>query len=343
MNKNKADRVQEDLEKWLKREQRFQKIFSRPLADNRSFLKEKLKYYDTIKSKYGNVATREESTTLRLMKEDRGAIERQLYPNAIVRLAFRITLKIRNEINSQKDQRQNQANLQELRSAVHRLGLPENAFSERHLRQERDIPPFTYQVGENEQMTFDWDLSQEQDGAYKFNGYTATLNIEGEPQRTQRFPVEGTDTMTAGQAYNLLSGRSVQIGTEKDLHWVKLDLNDKDRDGNHKVKRFYANYNYSLKDQLAKIPINSLTNSGQMKMVEGALRNGDRIKIQLTGGEFLSIEANPQHRSIDCYREGRKIPFSQVTKARSKRNKKHRVHGRLGKGTQGIYQKRVIR
>lgn len=337
-----TDRVQEDLEKWLKREQRFQKIFSRPLADSRSFLKEKLKYYDTLRSRYGNGSTREERTTLRLMEEDRSAIERQLYPNVLVRFTYRMSSLIHKEIEIQREQRRDHTNLQELRTAVTRLDFPENAISERHLEAKEHLP-FTYQIAENEQMAVHWDLSREPDGTHRFNGFRATLITEGGPQRTQRFPLDGTDEITAGQAYNLLSGRSVQIGAERGRHWVKLDLNDKDRDGNHKVKRFYANYNYSLKDQLAKIPINSLANPGQMKMLEEALRNGERKKIELSGGGYLSIEANPQHRSIDCYREGRKIPFGQVIKGRSKRNKKFRTNGRLRKGIEGIDRRRITR
>ena len=296
MDNKVTDRVREDLEKWLKREQRFQKIFSGPLADNRSFLKEKVKYYDTLESQYRNGANREERTTLRLVKEDRGILERELYPNLLLRFLFRMSSLIRKEHEIQQEQRRNQVNLQELRTTVRRLGFPENALSERHVeamtKRAEEHPPFTYQIAENEQMAFHWDLSREQDGTYRFKGYRATLIKEGEPQRTQRFPLEGTDEITAGQAYNLLSGRSVQIGGGKDHHWVKLDPNDKDQEGDHKVKRFYSNYNYSLKDQLANIPIKSLANPGQLKMLEGALRNGDRMKIQLSEGGFVSIEAN---------------------------------------------------
>tara|TARA_R110002020_G_scaffold113688_1_gene261539 strand:+ start:24440 stop:25486 length:1047 start_codon:yes stop_codon:yes gene_type:complete len=327
MNNVVADRVEGDLGKWLKREQRFQKIFPRPLASNRSFLREKLKYYRTLDSRYGNMANQEERTTLRLVREDRKAIERQLYPNAFVRLAYRAYSRIQNEAEKRQDKRRNEANLEGLRATALRLGFPEDALikGQSEGRSEnlgQDIP-FSYQIAANERMAFHWDLTGE-DGSYMLNGYRATLSKEGDPDRSHNFDFNGTDGITGAQAYNLLSGRSVEIGKEGNRHWIKLDLNDKNRDGNFNVRRFYPKYGFDLEKCLERLPIKQLKDPDCTKELLLDLKNGQRRQVTFLSGDIqkrISVEANPHFRSLNFYNgNGKKISYSKAL--RSARTKK---------------------
>ncbi|MEH6680385.1 MAG: hypothetical protein V7724_07535 [Sediminicola sp.] len=322
MNNVVADRVEGDLGKWLKREQRFQKIFPGPLAANRSFLKEKLKYYRTLGSRYGNMATPEERTTLRLVREDRKAIERQLYPNAFVRLAYRAYSKVQNETEKQRYKRRHEANLQGLRASAVRLGFPEDALSKGQRKLPSENPgqgiPFSYEIAANERMVFHWDITGE-DGPYKLNGYRATLIKEGEPARSHNFSLSGNEGITVVQAYNLLSGRSVEIGKEGNRHWIKLDLNDKNRDGNFNVRRFYPKYGFDLEKCLERLPIKQLKDPDSTKELLIDLKNGQRREVTFVSGDIhkrILVEANPHFRSLNFYNgNGKKISYSKALRS----------------------------
>jgi hypothetical protein len=199
------------------------------------------------------------------------------------------------------------------------LGFPEDAIFKGH----REIPsenpdqriPFSYQIAANERMAFHWDLTGE-DGSYKLKGYRATLIKEGEPDRSHNFSLNETDGITAVQAYNLLSGRSVQIGKEGNRHWIKLDLNDKDRDGNYNVRRFYPKYGFNLEKILERLPIRELKYPDSTKELLLDLKNGQRRQVTFLSGNTqkqISVEANPQFRSLNFYNSnGKKISYSKA-------------------------------
>lgn len=337
------NRVENDLEKWLKREQRLRKIFLFPMT-NRIFLREKLKYYRSLEEKYRGRASLEEQRTIRMMKDDRKTILKQLYPNAFVRLSYKLFSETRNSLRFYKEQQRKEASFLSIMENIRRLGFPQNALSREKLealyKNPKEHNIFSYQTKENEQMKFSWDISREQNGQLKLEGYHAMLTKNGKSY-AHKFDIHHGQNISATQAYNLLSGRSVEIGTGDNRHWINFDLTDKGRNDKYKVRRYYSNsYSYSLEKVLNRLPLKYPVKSEQYKALYAALRRGERKGVTLSNGRLISIEANPHHKCLNFYLNDRKVTYAQAVNGR-KPNKEIPLKGRLRKGFEGNDRKKI--
>jgi hypothetical protein len=109
---------------------------------------------------------------------------------------------------------------------------------------------------------------------YFFNGYDLHLKQEGQAQGLkQTFHMGYDNNITFKEGYNLLSGRSVhkemakivdsvkndskrlEAKGEKYNAWLKMDLSDKDQNGNFKIKQYHQNYGFDLETVLSKYTI----------------------------------------------------------------------------------------
>ncbi|MBX2956149.1 MAG: hypothetical protein KF846_08330 [Cyclobacteriaceae bacterium] len=157
--------------------------------------------------------------------------------------------------------------------------------------------------------TLDFKKSSQSD-MYFLNRYQATLkNNDPAQEKTQMFYITKNSGITAKEAYNLLSGRTVN----KDLHnkegqpynaWLQLDFNEKDKNDNYKVKQYHTGYGYDLKMVLAKYPIIENLNQGDQKKVMESLEKGNLVQVTFSreGKEDkMFIAANPQYKTLDLY------------------------------------------
>ena len=117
------------------------------------------------------------------------------------------------------------------------------------------------------------------------------------------------DNITLKEAYNLLSGRSVNKGLttkegEKYNAWVQLDFKTIDKNGQYEMKKFHQNYGFDLEKTLAKHPIKDLQNEGDKSKLMDSLQRGNRqsVTLQHEGKEQkVFIEASPQFKSLNIY------------------------------------------
>src|SRR6478736_3483481 len=98
----------------------------------------------------------------------------------------------------------------------------------------------------------------DQTDMYFFNRYQATLkNDDPAQEKSQTFYVTKNSGITAKEAFNLLSGRSVNKDlTNKEGQpfnaWLQLDFKVQDKNDNFKVKQFHAGYGYEVNKVLDK-------------------------------------------------------------------------------------------
>ncbi len=235
MNNNiSINRVEAAIQQWQRKEERFSKLFSFALSRNRALLSEKLQYYDGIASRYRYSNNVDERFALRLLKQERRQIEKQLYPNLAIRLLRRLlALSFREQITVRQDIKKAQENNQTLQHQLHRAGFTGlSAKLEEKMKQEQPkfSVPVSYYVNEKERMDYQLSFAKDEKGQYRLEGYTANLHNEAKPneQRRQYFVLNNDTGIDATEAYNLLSGRAIQqAGT-----WMQLDMNDKDAQGN---------------------------------------------------------------------------------------------------------------
>ena len=145
---------------------------------------------------------------------------------------------------------------------------------------------------------------------YFFNRMDAKLqNGKPEEEKSQSFYVNKGNGITAKEAFNLLEGRSVfkdlvNKEGQKYSAWLKLDFENADDKGNHKLKQFNEHYGYDLEKTLGNFPIKELANPEQKKQLLQSLEKGNVQQVTMKQGEKdlkFFIEAVPQFKNINVY------------------------------------------
>ncbi|NOS90601.1 MAG: hypothetical protein HOP30_01650 [Cyclobacteriaceae bacterium] len=177
-----------------------------------------------------------------------------------------------------------------------------------------------------EKMEYTIDFRKgDQGDMYFLNRYHATLKNEEDPTKgkTQTFYITKNQGITAKEAYNLLSGRSVNKDlTTKDGQpfnaWVKLDFQgEKDKNNNFKVDQFHQGYGFDLEKALAKFQIKEMDNPELKERMVRSLEKGNTTQITLLkdGQEQKAyLEANPKFKGVDVFDQNMKKLFQQNEK-----------------------------
>lgn len=128
MNDSLVNRVEAEVNQWRSREERFNKLFSFSLSSNRALLIEKLKYYDRMAAKYKSTQNLEERFALKMLKQERRRMEKQLYPNLLIRLLRRLMVApVKQQLAVGKENRRTEENSYALRQQAQRIGFPDLA------------------------------------------------------------------------------------------------------------------------------------------------------------------------------------------------------------------------
>jgi hypothetical protein len=243
-NQLPANRVETELNQWRSREDRFSKLFSFDLSSNRALLKEKLHYYDRVAAKYKGTPDVDERFALSVLNQERKRIEKQLYPNLLIRLLRRLLVApIREQIIIRQDARQAEQNNQLLHIQMRRASFTGlSAKVEEQIKQghQQFSVPVSYYINDKERLDHQLSFAKDQSGRYHLEGYKTNLHNEAKPSETrqQYFSMKTGYSIDTTEAYNLLAGRAIQ----KEGKWVQLDLNDKDPQGNFRLKEFHSDY-----------------------------------------------------------------------------------------------------
>ena len=220
----------------------------------------------------------------------------------------------------------NEKNLDYLKNSLKYLGFGDklNDVLEKAIRQE--LPKFTITLNNTisppgsakedtvERYFIRYDLSfskSKESDMYFLNQYHAKLLKPHTPEREQIFTLNNGNWTTAKEAYNLLSGRSVNKdipGKDADAGkvnvWTKFDLDVKDARGNYPVKYYYPNYGYDLDQALAKYPIPDLNDPEKKTNLINSTKKGDLAlaELMLNGKKVaVFIAANPEMKGLDIY------------------------------------------
>lgn len=308
MNNSLINRVEAELNQWRSREERFAKLFSFSLSSNKALLKEKLEYYDRIAAKYKGTQDLDERFALRMLRQERSRLEKQLYPNLLIWLLRRLLVApVKEQIVIRQDNKKSEENSQALHLQVQRAGFPDlSAKIDEQIKQghQQFTVPVSYYLNEKERLDHQLSFTKNHIGLYHFEGYKTILYNESKPdeKRQQYFNMHNGYEVNNTEAYNLLAGRCIQNnGT-----WMQLDFNDKDPQGNYRVKQFHSNYGYDLEKVLQQLPLKELLDKSETNKLQEALKNGNRVSVSFAKDgkeQRFYIEANPQFKSVNIYDE----------------------------------------
>ncbi|TDE18078.1 hypothetical protein [Dyadobacter psychrotolerans] len=327
MEQKNAGSIVSEIDNWKAREARMQKLFSDGIIHDSAFLKQKLSFYDHLQAKYAKTPDPEEKMVLAILAKQRSQLRAQVYPGILQRIFSQVIEPIRQKHIQQQQTVKSNHNLTELKQALNVAGFG-NVFPrlEKQLQnghQQFKIPVSHY-VSVNQKMDYNLSFSRDKQGQYRFENYQATLTKEGKPAETRSQVFSSHEAVNALQAKNLLEGRAIHKDNHFDLSgsqqpgWIKLDFNDKDPSGNHKLKEFNQGYGFDLEKVLKQLPIekSDLENPQKQNLLL-SLKDGNREQVLFNsqGRTYrISLEANPQFKTVDLFDENsKKVSLLQLT------------------------------
>lgn len=303
MNEQGTNRIEAELLRWKEKEERFAKLFTFEMSSNRALMREKLRDFDAIYTRYRGTQKPNERFALRMLKQERRHLERQLYPNLLIRLTRRLLIKpIRdifvNRANRKRDKRKRES----LYNQLSKSGLRDQfKNAERIMVQHgQDFSlPVSYQANEKQRVDHSLQFEMDGQGAYKAVSLTATLHDATKPKREvkQTFDLKKYPGIGVQEAFNLLDGRSVLLNGK----WLQLDSTDRDTQGNHRIAEYVDRSHDGLTDAVNSMPFKELyLTTDRIKAVE-ALKRGERLTVTQVKGakeQQFFLEANPRLGSV---------------------------------------------
>ncbi|WP_461791341.1 hypothetical protein [Pedobacter sp.] len=294
------NRLEAELLRLQEADERFKKTFSFDMSSNKALSIERLRDYDRLIAKYGNTRDPRERLTIRVLKFERRRMEKQVYPNRLFRWFRKIFIIPVRRYNLERQERKlEQANKLSVSEQLNRIGLGEH-----YRRVEREMKngevqftvPVSRHVKENEWINHNLSYERNSFGEYNLVSNRVQIVDETEPKkaRQQIFkPGDGT-FVDEQESYNLLNGRAIQ----RDGKWLKLDLNDRDTEGNYRVKEITSSFDVDrcLKDLGAK----EWNSTVQREKLAADIRKGNRSQVTIGRKQYF-VEANPQFKKIDIY------------------------------------------
>jgi hypothetical protein len=208
----------------------------------------------------------------------------------------------------------NQKNLDFLKDQLKYAGFGEDMEAKLKSKMAEQKPEFTltHQVdfGKDSTLSTLHFRKSEQSDMYFFNSYNVALKkMQDDAVMKQTFYINKGNNITLKEAFNLMSGRSVNKElTNKDGQtynaWVQLNFKETDPAGNFKVKQYHENYGFDLKEALRKLPIVELKTEKESSDLIRSLQKGNKqsATLQMDGTtQKVFIEANPQFKTLIIY------------------------------------------
>lgn len=221
----------------------------------------------------------------------------------------------------------NQNNLDYLKKGLKYLGFGEQLNEK--LENEIKKQPEHFQIPavgdfKDSEVHYNLDFKKSnQTDMYFFNSYKASLKHEDpEKEKEQTFYINKNAGITAKEAYNLLSGRSVNknlVNAEGQPYnaWVQLDFTEKDKHDNYMTKQFTPGYGYDLEKTLTKYPVKEMADPDQKEKLIKSLEKGNLHQVTFNkdgNEEKMYISANPQFKSLNVYDHQMKKVFQENEK-----------------------------
>lgn len=158
-------------------------------------------------------------------------------------------------------------------------------------------------------------------------------------ERSYYFKTNEENNFSLKEVYNLLAGRSVK----RDEKWFQFDLNDKDVDGNYRLKEFQESYGYSIEKDLSRLSL-KISDPSELTAMISSLKEGSREEVTILADQTeqkIFIEADPHHKCLIVYSENlKKVSLANRLKKNTERGKPEKKSPQV---QESIKNKRQVR
>ncbi len=202
----------------------------------------------------------------------------------------------------------NTENLNYLQKQLLNLGFGDKLNDELEKRIKSKDKDFTLSTTqEYNKQNVDYTLyykAGDQNDMYFFNKYDSKLQ---EKDMQQTFYINKGSGITAKESFNLMEGRAVHkqlenLEGEKYNAWLIIDKEQKNDNGNYKLRPFTDNWNYKPERAIDKLNIVGIDEEGAKDKLMKSLEKGNRHQVTAikNGKEVkLYLEANPADHRVN--------------------------------------------
>ncbi|MCQ6958308.1 hypothetical protein [Mucilaginibacter aquariorum] len=295
-------------------------------TDERILLKLQLEHLQQAGHRLREVIRPDEKPFMALLDSHIKRLQKQLYPNMIQRVLFRLKDYLFDApayLNRRRHQ--HAANMTNLKDLLRGRGLGSVAGElERHIDPDSSQLklPLNCQLSSDKQLKFELHFGKDVYGDFQLKQLNGSLHQNGQTSRKYEFEIAEWPGLKANQALSLLEGRALKqpfkdILGQDSYRWVEL--------GNDGVKHYATDHPFDVSSALKTMP-NITRNRDELIRY---LENGQQVPTHWKhDGHFQSIhvQADPGNNTLKIFdAKLRPVTAEQLNKIAQQQAKKSQV------------------
>ncbi|MEZ2338787.1 hypothetical protein AB6735_24265 [Mucilaginibacter sp. RCC_168] len=304
----KINRANQLWQNWQDKHRLLEGMFSGGKLSDPHFSRQKYDFLQKGITRISVNPTPDEKIVLGLLKGVTAKLEKELYPNRLVRFAIRLKHRLYDQPRYLRQQAALRAENLEL-LAVYMDAKGFGSFSgklENYLDYERDKVniELSTQLSGSERLDVMLHLEKDGSGRYQLPRFTAGIVDRDAPERKREYTFEDKGVTDIQTAANLLAGRPVfsirqqQLEQNFDYTWLQLEFNPQEN-GKGTLQEYRHNYGFDpdtcLKELARATNIPAIADEKVLSHIE----KGNVISFKCpTTGEALFLQANPGDKNI---------------------------------------------
>jgi hypothetical protein len=312
-------------ESWHQKQSMLESVFGAGIAGELD--KEKFQFLSAGIARIITGASADEKLVLAMLKKTTARLEKQLYPNPVLRVLRRLkSLVYDRPVQASRLKQLKADNISSLSRELGSIGIDADKLS---LDKKLDFESPVVNIGVASPYGTDHNykvnlhLEKDQAGAYELKGFTAELKNAINPESSRSYKFDAVLGINTREAANLLQGRAVlkhyQIGANRMASkWVQLDFKQLTAERKPLLKEMGADYEFNIRQQVTGIASAlekwDLTSS---RVLDG-LEKGNQIALKQVTGETVYLEANAIGKEL-LIRDGQQKPVQLESLAKDRK------------------------
>ena len=266
----------------------------------------KLEHFQKCRNLLGGTARKDEQAFMPLMTSAISKLEKQVYPNILQRVFFRIkNALIDGPGHIRQYQQQRQENMESLKGQLGKTGFSDfGGKLESQLDADRlkHVIPLSSQFDSNRSINVSLHFEKDAQDVFHFTTIEATLKHRNDSKAEQsyKFKLDEWPGLKAEQVRNLLEGRAIRqhftdITGRPKSQWLELPA------GETTVRKYTEAYGFDLQKVIDQLPSGALSQSGGKKAFIEKLEQGQRVPMVWSHAgttEMVYLQADPSNVTI---------------------------------------------
>lgn len=304
LNEGRMNRAIGLWESWHEKQQMLELVFGGGISGDLD--KEKFRFLSAGAARIAPGANADEKLVLAMLRKTTKRLEKQLYPNPVVRVFARFKSLVYDRPLAARRFKQLKAdNITALNAEFRRIDVDAGKL-DLETRLDFDRPKLDISLvspfGSDQRFDLQLHLERDDKGAYQLSGYTGRLKDPLDLNREKSFTFRPDSEINVREALNLLQGRPVMKHVQNGLNrmgskWMQLDSNAMES-GKGVLKEMGADYEFNLRREITQAAkVLDKPELDSVRVLDG-LQQGNQVVLRQVSGEVAFLEANALGKAL---------------------------------------------